>query len=227
LWTPTAKVRVIVGIVLGLRYVHSSNIMHHNLMPANILIDHDGYPEIANFEHSWRVSEPGTLTVGGGNVYYAAPETFDNLPHTTAVDVFSFGSILYESLTGEPVFALSRFPLPVLKKVMTGQMPAVPEKCGEFFQKLIRDCWSLDPANRPTFEEIFNQLDKPKFDMVPGADAAAVQQYVTAVVEWEGKLAKWSDHLEGSGIPWEHPGEYSGALSIRRLGGFLQFSRGI
>jgi serine/threonine protein kinase len=192
-WTSTRKAIVIAGLVLGLRYVHSCKIMHRNLMPVNILIDRDGYPLIANFEHSWTVSEPGTLTVGGGNVYYAAPETFDSPPHTTAVDVFSFASILFEIVAGEPAFALSRFPLPVLKKVTTGQMPAVPDKCGDFFQKLIRECWSLDPANRPTFKDILERLDEKGFDVLPGADVSVVREYVTAVREWEGEVSGSAD----------------------------------
>jgi hypothetical protein len=48
-WTPTAKAKVIVGLVMGLRFVHSFGLLHANLTMSNIELAEDPVIEIADF----------------------------------------------------------------------------------------------------------------------------------------------------------------------------------
>jgi hypothetical protein len=64
-WTPTAKAKTIVGLVMGLRFVHSFGLLHGNLMMNNIQLAEVGTIEITNFflksfeieENDWRTLE--------------------------------------------------------------------------------------------------------------------------------------------------------------------------
>jgi serine/threonine protein kinase len=183
-WNPTGKAKITLGIVLGMRYIHSQAVMHRALAPRNIWLDEHGCPLIANFEQS-RIVEPSTMTTNNANVCYAAPEIFDDNYYTIAIDVFSFGSVLLEILTEQPAFSVMMSPLPILKRVCTGQMPPVPGSCGQFCQRLIQECWNREPEKRPTFAQIYERIEREGFDFVPGADPIAVGNYGHAVTRWE------------------------------------------
>jgi TPR repeat protein len=96
---------VITGIVLAMRYLHSLGIIHRELTPGSVLVDWEWIIRIGDFGHSLRVNERDTC---GSRIAidprYTAPECFENDP-TLKSDVFSFGAILYEVLTGNRIQA--------------------------------------------------------------------------------------------------------------------------
>jgi serine/threonine protein kinase len=96
------------------------------------------------------------MTGDTGTVHYAAPEMFREGVYTSKIDVFSFGLICYEILVGSGVFPESMAIFPIMRQLMKGDMPPIPERCGKFMQRLISRCWSLDPESRPSFAEILN-----------------------------------------------------------------------
>jgi hypothetical protein len=55
-----------------------------------------------------------------------APEMYDQVPHTLAVDVFSFALILYEVLVGHAAFDRNWSPAVLMKHVIKGKRPEVP-----------------------------------------------------------------------------------------------------
>jgi serine/threonine protein kinase len=75
-WNPTGIGILICGLVLGMRYIHSCRIIHHDVKPSNILINEKGYPWICDFGASRREDEGRTSADETGTAYYAAPEKF-------------------------------------------------------------------------------------------------------------------------------------------------------
>jgi hypothetical protein len=188
-WNATGKGIIICGIVLGMRYVHSEGIMHRDLKPANRLLDGDGRVLIGDFGTSRLEYDDATFTSNAGTVHYAAPEQFLDDTYTRQVDVFSFGSILYEILVGSPVFPSSERPFPVMRKLLAGEMPLIPGRCGTLMHNLIHRCWSLNPDSRPSFDMILSELRGNDFDIIPGANADLIAEYVVGVLEWERSRA--------------------------------------
>jgi len=85
-------------IALGLEFIHSYNIIHLDLKPENILIRHDKI-KIIDFGSS--VIEKGDQIKSYEQTrYYRAPEIVFELNTTVAVDVWSYGCILYKLATG-------------------------------------------------------------------------------------------------------------------------------
>jgi serine/threonine protein kinase len=125
-------------------------------------------------------------------VNYAAPELFnEGASHTRQVDVYGFGLLMYEILTGRAAFPMSDYAFPVMKRILSGNMPAVPaDECGPLIQNLIRRCWSMDPEKRPHIDEIIREFEAEEFQIVPQADAVKVGQYVGDIEAWEAEDGK-------------------------------------
>jgi serine/threonine protein kinase/TPR repeat protein len=185
-WNSTGKGILICGIAMGMRFIHSKGIIHGDLKPSNILVNFGGEGLMSDFGLSCFEKDDYTLTAGGGTVNYAAPELFnEDTRRTRKVDIYGFGLLMYEILTGTAVFASSKYAFPIMKRILAGEMPSVPSECGSFMQELIARCWSMDPDKRPTFDEIINDFKSARFQIVPGAEAEKLGLYVADLEKWE------------------------------------------
>ena len=97
---------IVEQIITGLRAFHRMEMIHQDLKPENIVIDHDGTVKIIDFgsvkiagleEVSSPVEDPKLLGTAG----YTAPDYFQDQPATNRSDIYSLGVIVYEMLTGE------------------------------------------------------------------------------------------------------------------------------
>lgn len=89
-------------IAAALKHSHGRGILHCDLKPANILLDPQLQPRIADFGQS-RMSDEQTPSLG--TLFYMAPEQADlNAMPDSKWDVYALGAILYCMLTGEPPY---------------------------------------------------------------------------------------------------------------------------
>jgi serine/threonine protein kinase len=94
------------GIAEGLGAAHARNLMHRDIKPENVIVSDDGHPVILDFGLA-RPEAPGAdqdLTdvpgAAPGTIPYMSPEQAEGSELTCATDIFSFGTVLYEMLTG-------------------------------------------------------------------------------------------------------------------------------
>lgn len=96
-------------ILVGLKYIHSANVLHRDLKPGNLLVNADCEIKICDFGlargGSSGNSEDGFMTEYVATRWYRAPEIMLSFrSYTTAIDVWSIGCILAELLGGVPFF---------------------------------------------------------------------------------------------------------------------------
>jgi hypothetical protein len=97
---PEQAVRILRDVALGLLHAHNKGVLHCDLKPANILLDHQGRARIADFGQS-RLSHEQSPALG--TFFYMAPEQADlaGVPDARW-DVYALGALAYCMLTGEP-----------------------------------------------------------------------------------------------------------------------------
>ncbi len=95
------------GIAQGLQHAHHHGLVHRDIKPGNILITPDGTPKLVDFGIARDESSDLSLTTTGeylGSPLYMSPEACLRKPTDARADIYSFGLIAYELLTGEHPF---------------------------------------------------------------------------------------------------------------------------
>ena len=89
-----------------LEAAHARGVVHRDIKPANVMIAGDGTAKILDFGVAGIASQRITSTgVAVGTPAYMAPEQLQDRPATPASDLYALGCLLYEMLSGSPVFA--------------------------------------------------------------------------------------------------------------------------
>lgn len=160
-WTNTKKLINIYGIASAMSYLHSHDVIHQDLKLENILIDDHFYPIISDFCLS-KITEHFTKSAFKGTPIYMAPEILQNEQYTKSSDVYAFAIIVYQIITGKIPFENLDFDQ--LKNSIVSQKvrPEIPQDVPKPYKDLIEKCWSQDPKERPTFEDIVNQMKNEK-----------------------------------------------------------------
>jgi serine/threonine protein kinase len=181
--TQTSKTIIIVGIVIGMYFVHCGGIVHRDLKPANVLLDPTShYPKIADFGLSRECDIGVTMTGGTGTPLYMAPEVIKGHRYSNKADIFSFGVLLYEIVTGQkPLQQTGGNQFQLSAKITSGSREKIPDDVEPFTAALISRCWDDDPDQRPTFLDIFDELRENDFKLFPAVDPAPVHRFLESL----------------------------------------------
>jgi serine/threonine protein kinase len=180
-WTHENITVMIVGIIQGMIYVHSNDVVHGDLKPSNILLDDKYRIHICDFGKSALDICGIETTEVLGTFAYKAPETFEECDTTTKVDIFAFGLILYEILVGRSVFPKDATLVRICELHESGYRPIIPTSVCGAVANVIERCWARDPNDRPCFEEIFAMLEESGFPFFEDISSEVVAGFMSSV----------------------------------------------
>ncbi|KAL5196671.1 hypothetical protein ABZP36_000183 [Zizania latifolia] len=160
--------RIASDVSKGMNYLHQINIIHRDLKTANLLMD-DQVVKVADFGVARVKDQSGVMTAETGTYRWMAPEVIEHLPYDHRADVFSFGIVLWELLTGKLPYE-DMTPLQAAVAVVQKDLrPTIPSDTHPTLADLLQKCWQKDPALRPTFAEILDIVNSIKEGVVQGS----------------------------------------------------------
>jgi serine/threonine-protein kinase len=176
--------RLLLPIARALGYAHKRGIVHRDIKPSNVLISNDGRPILADFGLAQMTDTSIKLTqsgVGMGTPTYMSPEQGQGDPVDQRTDIYSFGIMLYELVTGEAPFRADT-PMAVVIKHLTAPMPmprqvnpAIPEEV----EALILKATAKNPDDRfQSAEEMALAMERA-LDHMPMQVAEKLPENVT------------------------------------------------
>ncbi|HEX3698282.1 MAG TPA: serine/threonine-protein kinase [Polyangia bacterium] len=166
------RLHVLRNLLAGLDYVHTLadfdgrglRLVHRDVSPQNVFICYDGRVSLVDFgiakaEGLGRNSRPGIIE---GKIAYMAPEQLSGRPADHRVDLFAFGVILWETLSGQRI-TMGAGEDDIVRRRMRGEIPDIREYAPETPQALLDLCQrtlTLLPEDRiPSAAAIMEALD--------------------------------------------------------------------
>ncbi|KAA8535279.1 hypothetical protein F0562_030282 [Nyssa sinensis] len=176
------RLLIAMDVAFGMEYLHGKNIVHFDLKSDNLLVNlrdpHRPICKVGDLGLSKMKCQ--TLISGGvrGTLPWMAPELLNGSSNLVSekVDVFSFGIVMWELLTGEEPYADLHYGAIIGGIVSNTLRPPVPESCDPEWRSLMERCWSSEPSERPSFTEIANQL-RSISAKIPLKDKQAFKNY--------------------------------------------------
>jgi len=151
----------------GMVHLESSKIVHRDVSLRNLLVSNgvDGLVvKISDFGLSRYVESDYCHSresiEGRIPIKWSAPELLEHGTCSTKSDVYSFGILLWE------LFSYGKLPFAQFNNdkareaILHGATLSQPESCPDAIYKLMQLCWKRRPSDRPSFVQIYNEIDK-------------------------------------------------------------------
>ncbi len=146
---------------------HSRSVLHRDIKPENVLMTEYDEPALADFgiarlAGGWQTSSQVVVA----SLAHAAPEVLNGQPSVPASDIWSLGSTLCQLLAGYPPFAGKEdTPSVMIARILSGATPQLGPSVPAVLRPILMGTLASDPAQRPTAEELRDQLRRA----LPGA----------------------------------------------------------
>ncbi|CAG9834717.1 unnamed protein product [Diabrotica balteata] len=181
----------------GMGYLSDMKLVHRDLAARNVLLADDKVCKISDFGLTRDVYEDNAYlkrSKGRVPVKWMAPESLADHIYTTKSDVWSFGILVWELVT------LGATPYPgiavqnLFHLLRQGYRMERPDNCSPNLYKIMRNCWSIDPEQRPSFQDLskwFAKLLEDKMEYINLSNNAIYNRgYFISPFEEEGDEEK-------------------------------------
>ncbi|KAF7369136.1 Protein kinase domain-containing protein [Mycena venus] len=186
------RLSLILDVALGLEYLHREKVIHGDLKGLSILVTPSHRACIADFGVSSIAKAMtarfthSTVTAQAGTARYQAPELFE-VENPAQIhfgsDVYAFGCVCYEILTGKVPFPELQNDMAVMMRVAQGHRPSRPLSCLgtttlDSVWKLMQECWEGKSEIRPSASQLVERLVSPSI----GAKS------MSSTIDWDDKF---------------------------------------
>ncbi len=202
---------LVLDIASALSFAHSRGVIHRDLKPENILVDVDGRARLLDFGLAQSVRFDSQATVEGailGTPYYMSPEQVLSEFTDSGVDIYSFGILLYELVTGQRPYDGATF-WQLAQCHLEEELPEVArEGVPTWLLELMNHCCAKRRAKRPATMDIVlerlleraSEAQKANLSVASSKHPSKIQEFSGSPVSGAG-LSKRLSYL-GWAIFW-------------------------
>src|SRR4051794_5985078 len=147
--SPDDATRLIAQVADGLDAVHAAGLVHRDVKPHNVVVDHDGDAHLTDFGLAKAMGATTGLTATGqviGTVDYMAPEQIEARRVDARTDVYALGGVLYHAISGEVPYAERESSAKMWAHV--NEEPPSAGRRGKVLDPVIRRAMAKDPIDR-------------------------------------------------------------------------------
>jgi len=173
----------------GLAEAHHRGVLHRDLKPTNVILstEENKRLRVVITDFGLAADQAGNTDLLGGTASYMAPEMKEHRQTSTASDVYAFGVILYEMVTGQKPFqeiikSNGNVPVPVAPGKLVRHLPRI-------WNDAILPCLAPHPGKRPSVEQILAILDRKPLYRRPWVATAALVLLTIGIASGPGIAA--------------------------------------
>jgi len=195
-------------VAKGLAYAHGfhgpegdhQGVIHLDVSPQNVLVSYDGAVKLTDFGISRAVASWQGAADGGpllGKASYLAPEQLGGGPVDARADLYALGSVLYESLVGEPPHGRGSDE-EVLGRLRAGKItpPSSIDPDLAIFDGVVMRALATAPADRhPSAAALHAELSRLLASLAPGTDAPQLAAWMRQAFVDELRPSARTDHV--------------------------------
>jgi len=155
------KLYVLKKIVKVLRKIHNNGLIHRDFHCGNILHMNKNtfcITDLGLCQPADQNSTKDNKKQVYGVLPYVAPEVLREKEYTQASDIYGFGIIAHELITGLPPFYDIAHEEPLAIRICQGLRPISDYQIPQPIVNIIKECWDADPLKRPKANELYNSL---------------------------------------------------------------------
>ena len=159
------KLIILSDIIRGLEELHDANIVHKDYHSGNILINKLGITmAVAGDLGTSKSAMDGDCDEIYGIIPYVAPEILNGQKYTKASDIYSFGMIMWELMTGRRPFWDQNHDTDLILEISDGSRPPIVTNAPEGYIELMQKCWHADPKKRPTAINLKDEIKSMEYN---------------------------------------------------------------
>lgn len=173
-WPAWAIQKVLTGTARGLLYLHSActhkpPIIHRDLKSANLLLDDNLNVKICDFGLAKLRQDGVPLTSKVGTFSWMAPEVIRGAYYTETADIYSFGIVAWELLTGQIPFLNIPLTDLIISVVQKELRPPLLAHFTHEQRDFLKSLWNATPSRRVSLSSVLDVLDKTFPTTTPAA----------------------------------------------------------
>lgn len=188
----TTRFIILTGVAYGMMHFYKQEVGLHGLRPTNIFLDEHLHPKILlefNLPIKSIEKHPEMQFPPMDELIYVPLLDLNDKSYVASekLDVYSFGMIAYETITEIAPFSIGnpqvKKAADIINRMKKGDIPEFFRPTSPSLKSMIRSCWSRNPEDRPSFEEIFRFLayNLDKAELLDDFDYDKFNSYVNSI----------------------------------------------